>query len=58
MRRELGISVEELTTDAGCRKRDAVAVRWERNKTCGLLYAYRTCGISLGILSKMNINYS
>ena len=46
--KELGISIETLTTDTGCRKRDLVAVRKSRRKTCGMLYAYRTCGISLG----------
>ena len=31
-----------------CRKRENVAVRQSRSVTCGMLYAYRTCGISVG----------
>ena len=63
---ELGISIEELTTGQGCRKKENIAVRKSREKTAGMqelnfilsqnddnlpagmLYTYRTCGISLG----------
>ena len=35
---ELGISIEELTTGHGCRKKENIAVRKSRKKTAG------TCG--------------
>lgn len=40
-RKELGISVDELTTELGCRKREAITVRSSRSKTAGMLYAIR-----------------
>ena len=48
-RRDLGIDLFELTTGSGCRKEPAIATSKSRSKTCGLLYAYRCCGISLGL---------
>ena len=47
-RKELGISIDVLTTEEGCRKREAITQRAERSKTAGMLYCYRTCGVSLG----------
>lgn len=49
-RQELGISIDLLTTEEGCRKREAITQRTERSKTAGMLYCYRPCGISLGHL--------
>ena len=49
-RKELGISIDLLTTEEGCRQRDAITQRTDRNKTAGMLYCYRLCGISLGHL--------
>ena len=49
-RKELGILIEELTTEQGCRKREMITQRSSRSKTAGMLFAYRTCGISLGHL--------
>lgn len=49
-RKELGISIDLLTTEEGCRKREAITVRTARSKTAGMLYCYRPCGISLGHL--------
>lgn len=47
-RQELGISIDLLTTDEGCRKRENVTQRTERSKTAGMIYCYRPCGVSLG----------
>ena len=33
---ELGISIEELTTGHGCRKKENIAVRKSRKKTAGM----------------------
>lgn len=49
-RQELGLSIDVLTTDEGCRKRENVTQRTERSKTAGMIYCYRPCGISLGHL--------
>ena len=46
--KDLGISLEELTTDLGCRKREAITMRTVRSKTAGMLYAIRTCGVAIG----------
>ena len=35
-RQELGLSIDVLTTDAGCRKRENVTQRTERSKTAGM----------------------
>ena len=48
--KELGLDITQLTTTEGCRKRENITVRSKRNKTAGMLYAYRCCGISLGHL--------
>ena len=40
-RKELGINVDFLTTEEGCRKRDNITQRTERSKTSGMLYCYR-----------------
>ena len=34
---ELGISIEELTTGQGCRKKENIAVRKSRKKTAGIM---------------------
>ena len=47
-RKELGLHVDELTSMQGCRKREAITVRSQRSKTAGMLYCYRSCGVSLG----------
>ena len=48
-RRMLGLEWEELTTDDGCRKREAITVSSKRSKTAGMSYCFRACGISLGM---------
>ena len=48
-RRELGLDVEELTSNEGCRKKENITVRTVRSKTAGMLYCYRACGVSLGM---------
>ena len=40
-RRELGLAIDLLSTNFGCRKSKDVAVRSERSKTAGMLYCYR-----------------
>ena len=40
-RKELGIHVDFLTTEEGCRKRDNITQRSERSKTAGMMYCYR-----------------
>lgn len=37
-RKELGISIDVLTTEEGCRKREAITQRTERSKTAGKSY--------------------
>ena len=49
-RKEFGISVDQLTTELGCRKKEAITVRTTRSKTAGMLYAIRTCGVAIGHL--------
>ena len=44
---ELGIEVDQLTSNEGCRKEEAITVRKERTVTAGMLYMYRPCGVSL-----------
>ena len=39
---------EVLTTEAGCRKREAVTMRKTRTKTAGMMYLIRPCGVTLG----------
>ena len=46
-RKELGLDVDELHSGDGCRKREEVNVRKTKKTTAGLLYCYRSCGISL-----------
>ena len=41
MRKELGLDVETLTSEMGCRKKENIHQRQERNKTAGMIYAYR-----------------
>ena len=38
---ELGISMEELTTGEGCRKKENIAVRTSRKKTAGMKGSFR-----------------
>ena len=40
-RKELGIDVDFLTTEEGCRKRENITQRTERSKTAGMIYCYR-----------------
>ena len=40
-RAELGISIEELTTGQGCRKKENIAVRKSRKKTAGMQRLFR-----------------
>ena len=40
-RKELGIDVNFLTTEEGCRKRENITQRTERSKTAGMIYCYR-----------------
>ena len=47
-RKALGLEIEELSSNAGCRKKENINVRSKRSKTAGMLYCYRPCGISLG----------
>ena len=47
-RREMGLSIDQLTSGEGCRKLENINQRTDRKKTAGMLYAYRSCGISLG----------
>ena len=47
-RKELGIDIDKLTEEGACRKRENINTRTGRSHTAGLLYAYRSCGISLG----------
>lgn len=47
-RQALGLETDVLTTEEGCRKRTAITVRTKRNKTAGMLYAIRPCGIIVG----------
>ena len=37
-RQKLGLSIDVLTTDEGCRKRENVTQRTERSKTAGTVY--------------------
>ena len=39
---ELGISIEELTTGQGCRKKENIALRKSRKKTAGMQRMLRT----------------
>ena len=47
-RQELGISIDLLTTEEGCRKRENVTQRTDRSVTAGMIYCYRPCGVSIG----------
>ena len=38
---ELGIDIDYLTTDEGCRKRENITQRTIRSKTAGMMYCYR-----------------
>ena len=40
-RKELGLSVDLMTTEMGCRPRDKVTQRLSRSKTAGMMYCYR-----------------
>ena len=52
-RKELGLDIDQLH-EAGCRKKDDITVRKSREKTAGMIFAYRTCGISLGHLESIH----
>ena len=52
-RKALGLDIEELTT-SGCRKKEDITVRKVRSRTAGMMYAYRTCIISLGHLESVH----
>ena len=52
-RRELGLDVDQLH-EAGCRKTEDITVRKSREKTVGMIFAYRTCGVSLGHLESIH----
>ena len=52
-RRELGLDIEKLT-ESGCRKTEDITVRKTRDRTAGMMFAYRTCGISLGHLESIH----
>ena len=63
-RKELGLDIDELSSNAGCRRKENINVRTKRSKTAGMLYCYRPCGISLGHVEMIhaernafNINY-
>ena len=45
--KELGLSLEELTSDEGCRKRENISIRKDRTVTAGMMYMFRPCGVSL-----------
>lgn len=53
-RRQLGLDVDELTTEFECREKEDITVRKTRARTAGMMYAYRTCGISLGHLESIH----
>lgn len=40
-RKEIGLNIDLLSTEFGCRKSKDVTVRTERSKTAGMLYCYR-----------------
>ena len=44
---ELGFE-EDILTTGGCRKKDKIAIREDRQRTAGMLYAIRPCGIVMG----------
>ena len=49
-RKELGVELEVLTSEAGCRKSELINIRSKRSKTAGMLYMLRPCGVSLSHL--------
>ena len=38
----MGLDIDVLTTEDGCRKREAINVRSNRSKTAGMLFTYRS----------------
>lgn len=40
-RKELGLAVDLLTTEMGCRSRENITQRLCRSKTAGMMYCYR-----------------
>ena len=49
-RKELGLEIDLLTTETACRKPSAITVTKDRSKTAGMVYCFRSCGVSLGHL--------
>ena len=49
-RKELGLEIDLLTTETACRKASAITVSKDRRKTAGMVYCFRSCGVSLGHL--------
>ena len=46
-RKEMGLDVDLITTNKGCRKPDNITVRKNRKETAGMLYAIRPCGVTV-----------